>query len=241
LVADSTKWPITNLDYVATFPKQIKEVFEEFTQMYEKSKRGKPTKAAEAQGKNPQSRAIILTWNVDYGECELQTYTLSDPNRELFVLSVTCMQGLLLLNFPSKESKKSAQELAKAIGMSGAKGVQKPLDSLVAAGVLKAVQNKFMINENFNSSPKLKQIALLPDPLELQNQDVVALEALNLGELASSGSGLTEAANSASNLQNKFMETLKYRIDARIVKHLKGRKAMKLSDLIELVISDLQM
>lgn len=209
--------------------------------MYEKSKRGKPTKAAEAQGKNPQSRAIILTWNVDYGECELQTYTLSDPNRELFVLSVTCMQGLLLLNFPSKESKKSAQELAKAIGMSGAKGVQKPLDSLVAAGVLKAVQNKFMINENFNSSPKLKQIALLPDPLELQNQDVVALEALNLGELASSGSGLTEAANSASNLQNKFMETLKYRIDARIVKHLKGRKAMKLSDLIELVISDLQM
>jgi hypothetical protein len=240
-VADSTKWPITNLDYVATFPKQIKEVFEEFTQMYEKSKRGKPTKAAEAQGKNPQSRAIILTWNVDYGECELQTYTLSDPNRELFVLSVTCMQGLLLLNFPSKESKKSAQELAKAIGMSGAKGVQKPLDSLVAAGVLKAVQNKFMINENFNSSPKLKQIALLPDPLELQNQDVVALEALNLGELASSGSGLTEAANSASNLQNKFMETLKYRIDARIVKHLKGRKAMKLSDLIELVISDLQM
>lgn len=39
--------------------------------MYEKSKRGKPTKAAEAQGKNPQSRAIILTWNVDYGECVL--------------------------------------------------------------------------------------------------------------------------------------------------------------------------
>lgn len=214
--------------------------------MYEKSKRGKPTKAAEAQGKNPQSRAIILTWNVNYGECELQTYTLSDPNRELFVLSVTCMQGLLLLNFPSKESKKSAQELAKAIGMSGAKGVQKPLDSLVAAGVLKAVQhppssNKFMINENFNSSPKLKQIALLPDPLELQNQDAAALEALNLGELASSGGGLAEAANSASNLQNKFMETLKYRIDARIVKNLKGRKAMKLSDLIELVISDLQM
>ena len=110
------------------------------------------------------------------------------------------MQGLLLLNFPSKESKKSAQELAKAIGMSGAKGVQKPLDSLVAAGVLKAVQNKFMINENFNSSPKLKQIALLPDPLELQNQDAVALEALNLGELASSGSGPAEAANSTSNL-----------------------------------------
>ena len=69
----------------------------------------------------------------------------------------------------------------------------------------------------------------------------MALEALNLGELASSGSGPTDAANSASNLQNKFMETLKYRIDARIVKNLKGRKAMKLSDLIELVIGDLQM
>jgi len=43
-VADSTKWPITNLDYVATFPKQIKEVFEEFTQMYEKSKLASPQK-----------------------------------------------------------------------------------------------------------------------------------------------------------------------------------------------------
>ena len=91
--------------------------------MYEKSKRGKPTKAAEAQGKNPQSRAIILTWNVDYGECDLQTYTLSDTTKELFVLSVTCMQGLLLLNLHSKDSKKTAKELAKGIGMSGSKGV----------------------------------------------------------------------------------------------------------------------
>ena len=36
------------------------------------------------------------------------------------------------------------------------------------------------------------------------------------------------------------METLKYRIDSRIIKNLKGKKAMKITDLVELVISDLQ-
>ena len=36
------------------------------------------------------------------------------------------------------------------------------------------------------------------------------------------------------------METLKYRIDSRIIKNLKGKKPMKISELVELVISDLQ-
>ena len=40
LVLDSTKWPLKNTDYVVSFPKQIKELFEDFTQMYEKTKRG---------------------------------------------------------------------------------------------------------------------------------------------------------------------------------------------------------
>ena len=82
---------------------------------------------------------------------------------------------------------------------------------------------------------------MLPDPLDLQNQDALALEALNLGELASSATGQNDPSTNASNLQNKFMETLKYRIDARIVKNLKGQKGMKLSDLVDRVINDLQM
>ena len=36
------------------------------------------------------------------------------------------------------------------------------------------------------------------------------------------------------------METLKYRIDSRIIKNLKGKKPMDISELVELVISDLQ-
>ena len=48
LILDSTKWPIKNADQdeavKPSLPKQIKDIYEEFTQMYEKSKRGKPTK-----------------------------------------------------------------------------------------------------------------------------------------------------------------------------------------------------
>ena len=48
LILDSTKWPIKNQDQdeaiKPSFPKQIKDIYEEFTQMYEKSKRGKPGK-----------------------------------------------------------------------------------------------------------------------------------------------------------------------------------------------------
>lgn len=95
LILDSTKWPIKNANQddemtKPAFPKQIKDVYEEFTQMYEKSKRGKPVKNDTA-GKNPQSKAIILTWNLNLGHCEIQTYTLSDPNRELFILKTTCI------------------------------------------------------------------------------------------------------------------------------------------------------
>ena len=39
-ILDSTKWPIkSDQENVVALPKQLKDVFEEFTQMYEKSKR----------------------------------------------------------------------------------------------------------------------------------------------------------------------------------------------------------
>lgn len=134
-----------------------------------------------------------------------------------------------MLNFHSKDQKKAASDLTKPLGMTS-REVQKQLDGLAEAGVLKLVHNKFMINEEFNSqTPKLKEISLLPDPNAVLVQDTKALEALNLAELSSSRSGPNDPAQAATNLQNKFMETLKYRIDSRILKNLKGRKTgMKL-------------
>lgn len=42
-------------------------------------------------------------------------------------------------------------------------------------------------------------------------------------------------------MQLKFQETLKYRIDSRVIKHLKQKKHMKLDELVEQVLFDLQM
>ena len=64
--------------------------------MYEKSKRGKGNSAqkqkdGDKDGKNRQSKAIIVTWNIKYGDCELQTYALNDKNKQIFVLHLNCI------------------------------------------------------------------------------------------------------------------------------------------------------
>lgn len=70
-ILDSTKWPIKNeQEEVVSLPKQIKDVFEEFTQMYEKSKRNSKSSENE-NNKNSKQKAIILTWNINYGNCEI--------------------------------------------------------------------------------------------------------------------------------------------------------------------------
>lgn len=42
-------------------------------------------------------------------------------------------------------------------------------------------------------------------------------------------------------LQQKFMETLKFRIDSRIIKNLKLKKSMKMAELTEQVLLDLSL
>lgn len=52
--------------------------------MYEKSKRGKASQnqqEGDKDNKNAQKKAIRVTWNVKYGDCELQTYCLDDPKK----------------------------------------------------------------------------------------------------------------------------------------------------------------
>jgi len=55
---------------------------------------------------------------MNYGECEIQTYTLSDESKTVFILKASCIQGLILLNFQSKDQRKSAHEIAKVTGCS---------------------------------------------------------------------------------------------------------------------------
>ena len=116
LILDSSKWPIKNHESLTIMPREIKDIYEEFTQMYERSKRG--TSSAKAAGpdsksgknsrskddkakaaSNPQANAIIMNWNIFMGDCELQTYSLNDPNRAAFTLKLSCLQGLILLQF----------------------------------------------------------------------------------------------------------------------------------------------
>ena len=42
-------------------------------------------------------------------------------------------------------------------------------------------------------------------------------------------------------MQTKFLDNLRFRIDARIVKNLKIQKKMFVKDLVEVVINDLSM
>ena len=93
---DSSKWPIKKTELTdVIYPKEISNLQEEFTQIYEKLKRGKSTSQDKKQ---PKKQAIIVTWNVQLGDCELQTYCLSDPSRR-FVLKVNLIQALILLQF----------------------------------------------------------------------------------------------------------------------------------------------
>ena len=107
-----------------------------------------------------------MTWNIQYGDCELQTYTLSDPEKKLFVVKMTCMLGLILLNFQSKESKKSIADIQKATGISNGE-IIKSLETLVNAGVLLISSSKYFINENFNKGYASSYISLMPSIKDL--------------------------------------------------------------------------
>lgn len=113
LILDAAKWPMKLPEQAVIIPRQLKDVFEEFTQMYERNKRGttnrnathdkekggsgKASKQKEAGKNNQNPTAIIMNWYFLQGDCELQTYTLSDQKREPFLLKLSCMQGLILL------------------------------------------------------------------------------------------------------------------------------------------------
>lgn len=85
------------------------------------------------------------------------------------------MQGLVLLNFHSKENKKSASELCKATAIPS-KELTPQIESLVSAGILKldakgSVPIKYQVNENFNMDKKEKYISLLPSVEDLNTLD----------------------------------------------------------------------
>ena len=76
LILDQSKWPIKTPTQL-TIPKQLKDIFEDFIQMYERTKRiSKPS--AGPSGKNSKNKqlekapaAIIMNWIFNQGNCEL--------------------------------------------------------------------------------------------------------------------------------------------------------------------------
>jgi hypothetical protein len=100
---------------------------------------------------------------------------------------------------------------------------------LINAGVLLLSSSKYFINENFNEE-HLSYVSLMPSIRDLQLEDAKTLESLNLSSI--SGDASIEHS-STELLQQKFMETLKFRIDSRIIKNLKHKKTMKIAELID--------
>lgn len=84
---------------------------------------------------------------------------------------------------------------------------------------------------------KKEFISFLPSEDDLKQQDLKKIESLDLSSI----SGAADDNSTNKHLQTKFMETLKFRIDSRIIKHLKHKKSMKYQDLVDHVIHDLSL
>ena len=244
LVLDQSKWPIKTPAQL-TIPKQLKDVFEDFIQMYERTKRvSKPS--AGPSGKNSKNKqpekapaAIIMNWVFNQGSCELQTYTLSDHKRQPFLIKLSCNQGLVLLQFHAKEDKRSARELAKSTGMPIGI-VEQICVYLHLGGLFKEVEHiqptKYMINENYNKTERATHIDLsYPTADAKASMELEKYKALGLETIVYEQKEVEEGAKN----QAIFVENLRHRIDARVVKNLKDNKKMSLRDMLDKVMVDL--
>lgn len=225
-----------------TIPRQLKDVFEDFIQMYERSKRGSKGSASGKNSKNKQEKApaaIIMNWLFMYGDCELQTYTLSDSKRQPFLLKMSCQQGLIMLQFQAQEDKRSARELAKATGLT-VDLVERICVHMMLGGLFKEVEHiqptKYMLNENFNKGEKRRHIDLsYPTAQARQTLELEKYKALGLESIIDEQRGSEETTKN----QAIFVENLRHRIDARIVKNLKDNKKMSMREMLDKVMIDL--
>lgn len=99
---------------------------------------------------------------------------------------------------------------------------------------------KYQVNPDFNlgaDSPKEPVISLLPSHADRLEEDSRKIESFGLSTLA----GGSEDTTGGQAMQSKFLDNQRYRIDARVVKNLKKQKRMKVKDLIEVVIADLNL
>lgn len=206
---------------------------------------------------NGNPTAVIMNWCFTHGDCELQTYTLSDQKREPFLLKLSCMQGLILLQFQAEHDKRSAKELAKFTGLPGSE-VEEMCLHFLESGLFKQVEHleppKYILNEHFNADSskesssrhtsaaeqkKQKYIDLMyPTKTISEQADETKIKKLGLDAIAGDKNhGSTEGdANQAV-----FVENLRFRIDARICKNLKDYKKMTITEMQNKVVVDLGM
>jgi len=76
----------------------------------------------------------------------------------------------------------------------------------------------------------------MPSREQMHKEDQEKLLQMGISEISNED----QAGDSGpSPMQKKFMETLKFRMDARIVKILKHKKKMKMQELTDQVVHDL--
>jgi len=117
--------------------------------------------------------------------------------------------------------------LFKALNVAS-KDIKPTVDGLVQVGLLVQQDGKYMVNSGYQYQNGAS-IDLVPS----KEDDFTVIAPLQQKP--------THANQSAQILQNKFMETLKFRIDARIIKNLKGLANLPMTELVDKVLLDLQM
>jgi hypothetical protein len=152
---------------------------------------------------------------------------------------MSCNQGLILLQFHAKEDKRSARELAKSTGISIGI-VEQICVHLLLGGLFKEVEHiqptKYMINENYNKAERATHIDLsyptadAKASMELEKYKALGLETIVYEQ---------KEVEDGSKNQAIFVENLRHRIDARVIKNLKDNKKMSLRDMLDKVMVDL--
>ena len=122
----------------------------------------------------------------------------------------------------------------------GRSEVRVGVEDLVEFGILQPAEtdsSKFKVNPKFNLEDKQSHISFLPSSEVKIKRDHQELKEYGLDDMV----GGFEETSALQKMQKYFMDTLRYRIDSKIMKRMKASKSMKKPQLIEIVMADLQL
>mmetsp|Transcript_36549 Transcript_36549/g.56113 ORF Transcript_36549/g.56113 Transcript_36549/m.56113 type:complete len:166 (+) Transcript_36549:47-544(+) len=137
--------------------------------------------------KNKKKKAIIIRYDVNYGSCELETYSLADASKAKFSVEMTCLEGLILLSMNYSGATKTPRELSNHTGLT-IYDIKKGIANLVKKSMLISTENDstcYRVNPDFNNgSYKTERISFLKTKEDKIAEDEKFLSEVGLDKFA---------------------------------------------------------